>query len=92
MRKRPKPITRITKFFNRKLREKGDEMVDVLQDNFYLFLLIGIIVAFLIVLFMIFRGRNKRRREERIILHKRYEMPDDEDDKWDYEYRDPIKK
>lgn len=47
-------------------------MIDVLQDNFYLFLLVGIIVAFLIVLFMVFRGRNKRRVEDRIILHKRY--------------------
>jgi len=83
MKSKIRPIDRIKNFFNRhyeekkeqlskKLEEKGGEMLEVVQDHFYLFLFFGLMFIFLVVLVLIFRSK----KDKYYANYKRYEYDD----------------
>ena len=62
---------RFVNYIDRKFTEKKDDLMDLVQDHFYLFLILGAIIIGLILILLFFKKRKKKNDK------------DDEDDEED---------
>jgi LPXTG-motif cell wall-anchored protein len=55
---------RFVNYIDRKFTEKKDDLMDLVQDHFYLFLIFGAIIIGFILILLFFRRKRKDKEDE----------------------------
>lgn len=57
-------LKKFTDYVDRKFTEKKDDLLDLVQDHFYLFLILGVIAVGFILILLFFRRKRKNKKDE----------------------------